>query len=620
MEQIVKKTTERLLRKLNPEQPFYTPSDMLEAGFPAFVVERIRLELETNLADSIVPPSTDWAIMNAEEVTEAWQQFLDAIHNQLRLPNSYAKGVIESSVADLFDILTEPRKNLPDYLFVSSEELYPEEIEERMRWVVIYPHFASFLPRYMKAKKLDKITKKRYASAVAQIDDKLSTRYSPLNWAQLLKPLFTLCNEELEPEIIGRFFRDKNMLAEAKRFETQKDPIDDHQFIELLSKPGFDEEYQSEIIPAATFAKSKAKKHGLDSAKDDAESEDRPLYSTLVPDTGQDDSDNDQIAASEEQDDRRTSIIDSPAETEEADSRAPEDENKTENEENPHLNSRWSTLPGNDDVEVDEDEGEDQTAESVSPLSDDDEDKKEDEDGAIATNFKPIAEEEDEDNGKAEAEISPLYTRFQHASDDDELDDSEFKTEQGDEPVLPEDFSRETQDYESEKDEADETELTPSPLPSRLPSVENEDDMEEPTAANEEGNEDYVPLWKRLTVDEDDAGGFPTVPVEEQESEQRHAPIESPPAEVEDEDDSMARKLIGYLEEDRKAYTREIFNNDDAAYINALVTLSDFKNWREAGKYLTNEIFRKNGIDMYKDVTVDFTDRLHKFFTDNLRR
>ncbi|MCH8558803.1 MAG: hypothetical protein LAT84_13330 [Balneolia bacterium] len=694
MDQIVKNTTERLLRKLNPEQPFYTPSDMLEAGFPAFVVERIRLELETNLADSILPPSTDWAIMNAEEVTGAWQQFLDAIHNQLRLPNSYAKGVIESSVADLFDILTEPRKNLPDYLFVSSADLYPEEIEERMRWVVVYPHFASFLPRYMKAKKLDKITKERYASAIAQIDDKLSARYSPLNWAQLLKPLFTLCNEELEPEVIGRFFRDKNMLAEAERFESQKDPLDDHQFIELLSKPSFDEEYPSEIIPAATFTKSKVEKHGLESDKDDdaitpektpaeseetpdsrvtdkeddSESDDKPLYSTLLPDADDDDdSANDQIVASDEDDDRRTSVMDNATGSEEevVSDDDSEEKDETDIEEYIPLNSRWSNLSDNDDEEDDEEEDDsDEPVSPFKPLSEDEEDDKDEEsstefkpldedDEDITTNFRPLDEEDDDevippsfkpldededkdesepiggDNGKAESGFSPLYARFQQASDeesgnkddDDELEDSEFKSDQGDEPVLPKDFSRETQDYDSSKDETDEAELTPSPVPSGLRSVQDEDDTDETTAADEEeGDEEYIPLWKRLSADDDDEGGFPTVPVEERESEQRRAPIESPSVEDESDDDGMARKLIGYLEEDRKAYTREIFKNDDAAYINALVALSEFKNWREAGKYLTNEIFRKNGIDMYKDVTVDFTDRLHKFFTDNMRR
>ncbi len=629
MDQIVKNTTERLLRKLNPEQPFYTPSDMLEAGFPAFVVERIRLELETNLADSIVPPSTDWAIMNAEEVTGAWQQFLDAIHNQLRLPNSFAKGVIESSVADLVDILVEPRKNLPDYLFVSTEDLHQEEIDERMRWVVVYPHFASFLPRYMKAKKLDKISKERYAKAIAQIDDKLSERYSPLNWAQLLKPLFNLCNEELEPEVLGRFFRDKNMLREAARFEDLKDPVDDHQFIEVLSRPDFNDDSDTEFLTAASFGKSTVEKHAPLEEQDDeveveaeekaeveADVEEKPLYSTLMADNEDEDEDGD--ADDELKDMRRTTIIDAPAEEIEEENDSEEDtpetpeELHTEDEEEDSveegyisLQSHWASKQKSKGEGIDNDEEEDE--------------------GFIA---RPVSEEDSEDEENADdVSFSPLYSRFQQASEDDNEEDEEsgqIENRDGindeDEPLSPDDYKREVQGYETEKEFTEESDYKPYPSGSGLRSLEEDDAGKEAGSASdddtEEENEPFIPLWQRLSVsDEEDEPGIPVVPAEEKEVTHRRETIENP-----EPDDNMAQKLINYLKNDRKLYIKEIFKNDEAAYIRALTVLSEFRSWRDAGKYLTNDIFRKNGIDMYKDVTVDFTDRLHKFFTDNMRR
>ncbi len=492
MEQAVKYITERFTRKLSRNQNYFTPSDLREAGFPTFLTERIRIELETNLADSVVPPETDWALMNAPDVTAAWENFLDAIHNQVRLPQAYAKGVMETCVNDLVDLLTEPRRHLPEYIFGSENELSAEQVSERVRKVVVYRHLAAFLPRYMQNKKLERISRDRYQRAMEQLDDKLSRKYSPLNWAQLFEPLFALSNGDIEPEFIARFFRDKDMLVMAARFDTLQDPVDNQRVIELLSLPVYsDDEYQKPEIVTAHI-ESAAAAQGDES---DAEPEPEP------EEEAQPESESQQGPK-----DPEPAVKLSPAES------------------------------GDEAAEADEDEHE--------------------------------HEHEDEDR-----EDEPLYARLRNpdSDEDEKLPGINGKTGEGSSKQKKSSFA--------------------------------------PVSDTDNNDFENIPLWQRLSATDDNGITDETKPEEEAEAKERSEPFEHP--------DSRKPKpgdIQEYLKDEQDQYVREIFKGDEEAYKSALTRLAAFSSWREAGKYLTNDIFRKNRIDMYKDVTVDFTDRLHKFF------
>lgn len=64
-------------------------------------------------------------------------------------------------------------------------------------------------------------------------------------------------------------------------------------------------------------------------------------------------------------------------------------------------------------------------------------------------------------------------------------------------------------------------------------------------------------------------------------------------------------------------FTREIFGGSETAYEEALAKIMEFNEWKQAARYIEREIFTRNRIDIYDEIAVDFTDRLHTFFIEN---
>ncbi|MCH8567078.1 MAG: hypothetical protein LAT67_02385 [Balneolales bacterium] len=690
MTQAVQRITERLQRKLTHNQEYFTPAELIEVGIPDFVVARIQLELEKNLADSIVPPRTDWANMNAAEVTGAWQQFLDAIHNQLRLPHSFAKGVIENSVADLLDVLIEPRKNLGAYIFGNDDILNKEEAMERMRWVVVYRHFGTFLPRYMKNKQLEVISRQRYENAVSQIDRKLCAQYSPLNWAQLINPIFIICNGEIDPELLTRFFNDKEMPKIAARFDAKRDTVDKQLLIEVLSSPVFEdnEDDSNSYVPLSygqpvqqnrateeeSFKKAEKDQEKAAEQEHEHEPEIRAGHLTDEPD------------AKEEQEAITLQRNEPKSEP------SPQDESKSSMEEalSDFLNYTFKS--------TDELEGSEKEPESA------EENTKEEPETTLGSNFRSSASYEENKDEDDEEEEVPFYKRYRAEADteDDSIINKKTVIDEEDEDRKPlfsqftfdeeetqeeesfADNETSTPDYKNPADEQDLEELvgnasifSPGEDESKkkdenndakaeiVEEKENEkekdeeiddepiykkfrlSDDEEPglgssglsksgikspePAHNESDNneDDDVPLWKRLLEKEDDSDDTPIIKKSisldstsvgsrqgqaayhaEEKEEQLRRSIAEPENNVGDRYESLKK----YLKSGQKEFIRDIFKGDEQAYSECLEQMATYKSWREAGKYLTNEIFRKNKIDIYKDVTVDFTDNLHRFF------
>ena len=57
-----------------------------------------------------------------------------------------------------------------------------------------------------------------------------------------------------------------------------------------------------------------------------------------------------------------------------------------------------------------------------------------------------------------------------------------------------------------------------------------------------------------------------------------------------------------------------IFKSKETEFESALITLSTCTNWKEASNFIQNDIFEKNNVDLLSGVTVDFTDRMHRYF------
>lgn len=260
MNRTIRHITENLTGLLPDDQQYYKLEDLRSWGFPVFIVNRIQIELEHNLAESMRLPETDWANMQSAAVQNIWQQFVKAIRDEAWLPASYAKPVIETAVADVLEILVQPRKNLPEVIFGADKKLTADQVKERVNVLVVYRHFASLLSQYMKKKGLEDLTKERCSIIIEKADEKITARYTPLNWAQMLEPLFNLLSEQIDSSLLRLFFEDKKMPRIARKFDLMDQRVNRAMLIETLSSPeslnleGYEED-QSDLFEAAESKK-----------------------------------------------------------------------------------------------------------------------------------------------------------------------------------------------------------------------------------------------------------------------------------------------------------------------------------------------------------------------------
>lgn len=242
MQALITSLTDKYVALLDPSKDYFTPSDLEELGFPSFLTRRISLELENNLADSIVPPKSDWANMNSESVIAAWEYFLYAIHEATRLPVVYARSVIETSIADILELLVEPRKNIPSSLFLGRNELSLEDLQEQASYMVVQTAFANALPKYMVKRGLGSLSGQKCAEIVAQLDHRLTANFTALQWAQQFEPWYQLMGDEIDSELVRLFFLDKNDHTRAARFDIENGSVSKTELIEILTPPVIEDE------------------------------------------------------------------------------------------------------------------------------------------------------------------------------------------------------------------------------------------------------------------------------------------------------------------------------------------------------------------------------------------
>ena len=170
MQQYIKNITSILVDRLSSEQLYYAPSDLIDAGFPSFLVQRIQLDLQKNLAESVKLPESDWADMKADPVQDAWDNFLLAIRAETRIPSSFLMSVTENAVEDVLELLSQPRKAVLETLFRSNEVCQLEELQARRKWIVINSILADALIRYLQRKGLSEISKEKAHFVIKETD------------------------------------------------------------------------------------------------------------------------------------------------------------------------------------------------------------------------------------------------------------------------------------------------------------------------------------------------------------------------------------------------------------------------------------------------------------------
>jgi hypothetical protein len=652
MERFVRHITQRLIQKLPANEEYFQPEALRKQHIPEFIIDRIRVEMEQNLLESITPPYSEWADMKNSTVQEAWKGFADAIVAEARMPKVYAASIFETAVADTLDMLVQPRKNIPDTVFGPDKALDRDTLEKRIRNVVVYKHLGTAVLRFMERKELEAVTLNQCKTVVEKVDEKIISGYNPLNWAQLLEPLFLLIGDNVDTNMLRLFFEDKKRPRIARYFDKMNSSVSKSQLIEILSSPemldmdGF-EEPQETLFGEAQVVKKPADEEKVKPADDPVIEpapkkkvfeKEEPLYKKpnfddyenmgeeatefipidTKPKKGNSGDDFDAIADELKSDEPEAeeplgniedSLIgmfhnrrhlysdeDEDGEDPEEGNESPSAGDDSEEEESDSLANIFKSQLESDDAESDE-----SSAGSVM----------EEEDHADVTVW---IEEEIEEDTKPKKDITKLpdFLNLYAGGDEDEESD-----EIEDKPVLID------EDLDPDKAESTEEEVTAEADEEVVAEEDTSDKEEEVTLSDEltdalieeyppleEDEAEEDPMWKRF-LEKDDLDGE-----EEDDDEISDEPIIDLTVDPEKEAQEQASPLIKWMESDRERFVRDIFSDSDDTFEEALFDIAALDDWKSATRYIEKEVFSRNLVDMYDEAAVDFTDRLHTYFME----
>ena len=615
MERLVRQLTENIVLQLPKDREFYTPDDLYELDIPGFVTDRAILEMTRYLSESIVPPHSEWADMEDKKVQKAWDKFIDTIVGEVRMPASFKNTVFETAVGDVLDVIIQPRTAIPAIIFGDEKTLTKEQVEKRTRFVTVNQHLSNTLVRYLDKKGKTELTLENCKSVITRIDERLIKNYNPLNWTQLLEPLFKLVGPSIDTDLLRAFFEDKEMYNISRRFDYLNTSLNKTGFIEQLSAPDLLKESSYDDDDSTLFDVPDKKIPKADKSPQDP----APEKSELKKEENEPD------LTDREEDEEPAARFD-------LYSLDKLDEDETETEESEDFNP----LPNKTDIEFDEDEEEDDDSivnsfhqrRFISPTEDEE--------------VEFDADIEDVEEG-GEDDVKPLHSIFQFddVSEEEEPDDDSDSLSrmfegredsfEGEFPEVDEDpddilaAEKESDVHLPEKKEEleEESEEEYSSLSSRfeisekdIPKPESEEEAfnwvsEEPE--EEEDDDGESPMWKAYMGEEDEDAA------DEDENVDEDGFIDEPIIDLTKEsDDSRAEseKIEEWLKDDRDRFVESIFGGSDSAFDQALIDIAQKNEWKEASKYIEKEIFARNLVDMYDEAAVDFTDRLHTYFKE----
>lgn len=605
MEQLIRNVTTSITEQLSGDKSFYTPGDLREYDIPEFLIQRVEIEIYRNLNESIVPPHSEWADMSANDVEDAWEQFIDAIVAEVRMPASFASTVFETAIADVMEMILKPRKAIPDILFGPKKKLTLSDVEKQLSAITVNSHLSQAVYKYMTRKGLSEIEIGTARRVVMKVDERITANYNSLNWAQLLQPLFILAGPKIDTELFRVFFRDRNMDRISRRFDLLSGSLNKIEFIETLSSPDLlnEEGYEDDQVSLFDVQQSEESEPGNQTGSSS-------------------DKIDKQIKSDPENDSRSLNNLAS---------ESPEETFTAPDQEKVFGRSKSNDLDPEESVFFDE--GEDDYEDEIEP----DQEKAED---SLAGSFQGRREGKD-DSGSGSDDINdtihseparepgpeesdddlPLYSRFDSDSNDDDAHPEEDDADNrfADQFLYGEDNKTdEDTDWISEAaDVRDEPEKE-----SETPPVVSEADKSKEFGLDE-GAEDDDPIWHSFLGDEDlieeedipEYSGFANLDETDTEKEDdEEAPLID--LTVKESEGDSAEHLIGWLKDDEERFISHIFSGSGKAYEEALIDLNQLDDWKQASRFIEKEIFARNLVDMYDEEAVDFTDRLQTYFDE----
>lgn len=619
MDRIIRHISGKLVEKLPKKNDTLTPDDLYELDIPRFVTERVVFEMHQNLRESISFPDSEWADLSDPDVQAAWKEFLEAVGENLRMPSSFAASLFEAAVADTLYLATQPRESIPNVIFKSDKALTFSQLKQRSRYVNVNRHLVKGLVLYMERKKKKTLSSAECKFIIEKIDQKLTKNYNSLNWAQMLEPVFMLTGPDVDSDLFRVFFEDKGLNRFARKFDVLDSSINRAQFIEVLSSPdllnleGYEKEdsnlfdFKNKFNPESDPAIELSKKGSKAEKKEDetGNKTDRNVNKA------------DEIAKKElEKAKLKLNQVARP----EPDSM----KNEEEEVEDSILNSfhKWRSKSGhakepqsgNPDLKQEESESDNTTlhrrfifdSEAINSKTDEGEDSPRTlyEELRLKRNY--IMDDNDNDDDE------------QSISNHDFVEPEREEAERGRAFVLAEDEDEDDVDNELlEVDAPDYNQSHVEENPDKAGEIEEEGDEDEGDA----------PIWQSF-LEREDLSNYSEV-----EDEDKAELDTSDQGENVDDDGFLDepiidltkgnlsspdknREIAKWLRDDEARFVTEIFGGSDAAYEQALDDIYEFENWKNAARYIEKEIFARNFVDVYEEVAVDFTDRLHTFFKE----
>lgn len=284
MQKVIDQITDKFIGQIGTERPFYSPQQLLKAEIPVYIVERIRLLLEDKVLSDLKKTDSVWVDTENKLFVSAQNDFENAAISCSVIPHQKLYDILHATVSDIVSVLVEPRKNIAPYIFREETVLSFEEVSKRCARLMVYKHFGTAIPLYMKKRELDELTIERCQSLVSNLDARIVSDYTAENWSQKLEMLFSLCGGKLAPELLQRFFRDKGFDNTAEIFSSIDVAVTQSTFIEMLSTENFKmeliKEQESEVKSVSEPVKpAEVAEEAKEEIPEDAEEEEENLAS-----------------------------------------------------------------------------------------------------------------------------------------------------------------------------------------------------------------------------------------------------------------------------------------------------------------------------------------------------
>jgi hypothetical protein len=604
MEQLIRNVTTSITDKLSDNKPFYTPDDLRDYDIPEFLIQRVEVEIYRNLNESIVPPHSEWADMAADDVELAWEQFIEAIVAEVRMPVSFASTVFETAIADVMEMILQPRKAIPEILFGPQKSLKADEIEKRLSFITVNSHLAQAVHKYMKRKGLSEIEIGTARRVVMKVDERVTANYNSLNWAQLLQPLFILAGPKIDTELFRIFFRDRSMDRISRRFDLLNGSLNKIEFIETLSSPDLlnEEGYEEDQVSLFDVQSSDTVEEGttIDRSKPQVSDSKNPKSESTPEETQDANSSSGTITAIE--------------------SEKPQVDDNTDRHED----------ISDPEYDGDQNEADDSILGSFQDFHRSEKPTGDEVAGDVRDDFENSTLNDTENDAEATddgTDEAPLYSRF---DEDQESNKSLNQYEEDANDETDERFAAQIL-YEGESadeddgDDLDESE-TNQELYEEYDSEETDDSTEDGSGAgaikHAETSEDdeESPIWQSYVgedeydEEEDDSPEYSEYADLDDEGADEGAPFID--LTVRQNEIETADQLMGWLEDDEERFRSQIFSGSEKAYEEALIDLNQLETWNQASSFIEKEIFARNHVDMYDEEAVDFTDRLQAYFDE----